>query len=132
MPEYDADEIVTVACRLIATSGPGAATIGAIAQAVGAPSGSIYPRFRSRDVPLAQVSLRAATAFQAEFFRRLAGAPPRPAGLVAALYMTERCARNHARHGCFSATAVRTSSIEGGPPSSVARRELSAVRSTMP
>jgi AcrR family transcriptional regulator len=90
LPEYDTDQIVRAAGRLIASSGPGAATIGAIARAVGAPTGSIYHRFRSRDVLLAEVWLRAATAFQAEFFRRLAGSPPRRAGLAAALYMAQR------------------------------------------
>jgi AcrR family transcriptional regulator len=90
LPEYDADQIVRAAGRLIAASGPGAATIGAIARAVGAPTGSIYHRFRSRDVLLAEVWLRAATAFQAEFFRRLAGSPPLRAGLTAALYMAQR------------------------------------------
>src|SRR5262245_65697007 len=90
MPEYDADQIVTAAARLIATGGPGAATVGAIARAVGAPTGSIYHRFPSRDVLLAQVWLRAATAFQGEFFRRLAGDPPRPSGLAAAVYMAQR------------------------------------------
>src|SRR5262245_11543830 len=88
--EYDADQIVRAAGRLIASSGPGAATIAAIARAVGAPTGSIYHRFRSRDVLLAEVWLRAATAFQAEFFLRLAGCPPRRAGLAAALYMAQR------------------------------------------
>src|SRR5262245_45706199 len=90
LSEYDADQIVMAARRLIAANGPGAATIGAIARAVGAPTGSIYHRFRSRDVLLAEVWLRAATAFQAEFFRRLAGCPPRRAGLAGALYMAER------------------------------------------
>src|SRR5262245_382938 len=130
--EYDADQILTAAGRLIAASGPGGATIGAIARAVGAPTGSIYHRFPSRDVLLAQVWLRAATAFQAEFFRRLAGAPPRRAGLAAALSWRNGCARSPARPGCSSSTAVRISSIGGGRRNSVGRLEPSAVRSTTP
>jgi AcrR family transcriptional regulator len=90
LAEYDVDQIVAAAGRLIAASGPGAATIAAIARAVGAPTGSIYHRFPSRDVLLAHVWLRAATAFQNEFFRRLSGSPPRQAGLAAALYMAQR------------------------------------------
>jgi AcrR family transcriptional regulator len=57
---------------------------------VGAPTGSIYHRFGSRDVLLAQVWLRAAGAFQGAFFERLIGPAPRAAGLMAALYMAQR------------------------------------------
>ena len=88
--KFDDDQILTAAGRIIAADGPAGATIGAIARAVGAPTGSIYHRFDSRDVLLAQVWLRAARAFQAAFFEHLAGAPARKAGLAAALYMAQR------------------------------------------
>jgi AcrR family transcriptional regulator len=119
-PEYDADQIVTAAGRLIATSGPAAATIGAIARAVGAPTGSIYHRFPSRDVLLAQVWLRAATAFQAEFFRRLAGAPPRRAGLVTALYMAQRV-REKPREARLLLVHRREDFIDRGWPAELSR-----------
>jgi AcrR family transcriptional regulator len=119
-PEYDADQIVTAAGRLIATSGPGAATIGAIARAVGAPTGSIYHRFPSRDVLLAQVWLRAATAFQAEFFRRLAGAPSRRAGLAAALYMAQRV-REKPREARLLLVHRREDFIDRGWPAELSR-----------
>src|SRR5262245_16430666 len=64
--------------------------MGAIARATGAPIGSIYHRFDSRDVLLAEVWLRTATAFQAGYFERLADPSPREAGLAAALYMAQR------------------------------------------
>ena len=75
---------------MVAAHGPAGATIGAISRSLGAPTGSIYHRFPSRDVLLATVWLRAAAAFQDAVFRRLAGAVPRDAGLEAALYMAER------------------------------------------
>jgi len=87
---FDEEEMLTAAGRLIANHGPSAATIGAIGRAVGAPTGSIYHRFASRDVLLAEVWLRAATAFQNAFLTRLTGAPPPAAGLAAALYMAQR------------------------------------------
>ena len=77
---------MAAAGRLIATRGPSGATIGAIARAVRAPTGSIYHRFDSRDVLLAEVWLRAAAAFQDAFFARLAGPVPWQAGLAAALH----------------------------------------------
>ena len=88
--KFDEEQILTAAGRIIAADGPSGASIWAIARAVGAPTGSIYHRFDSRDVLLAKVWLRAAGAFQSAFFERLAGSPPRTAGLSAALYMAER------------------------------------------
>jgi AcrR family transcriptional regulator len=124
-PQYDADQIVAAAGRLIAASGPGAATIGAIARAVGAPTGSIYHRFRSRDVLLAHVWLRAATAFQAEFFRRLAGSPARHAGLAAALYMAQRV-RDHPRHARLLLVHRREDFVDRGWPAGL-RRQAAAL-----
>lgn len=127
LPEYDADQIVTAAGRLIAANGPGAATIGAIARAVGAPTGSIYHRFRSRDVLLAQVWLRAATAFQAEFFRRLAGEPPRRAGLTAALYMAQRV-REDPREAQLLLVHRREDFVDRGWPARLSRQALALGR----
>jgi AcrR family transcriptional regulator len=121
LPEYDADQIVTAAGRLIAANGPGAATIGAIARAVGAPIGSIYHRFRSRDVLLAQVWLRAATAFQTEFVRRLAGSPPRQAGLAAALYMAQRV-REKPREARLLLVHRREDFVDRGWPPGLSRQ----------
>jgi AcrR family transcriptional regulator len=89
-PKFDEERILDAAGRLVAAHGPSGATIGAIARSVGAPTGSIYHRFDSRDVLLATVWLRAAAAFQDAFFERLAGTPAREAGLTAALYMARR------------------------------------------
>ena len=88
--KFDEEQILAAAGRLIATHGPVGATIGAIGRAVGAPTGSIYHRFASRDVLLAEVWLRAATAFQGAFFERLVGTGAWEAGLAAALYMAQR------------------------------------------
>jgi hypothetical protein len=92
LPEYDTDQIVRAAGRLIASSGPGAATIGAIARAVGAPTGSIYHRFRSRDVLLAEVWLLRGHGFPGGVF-------PPPGWLSAAA----RGARGGALHGATGA-----------------------------
>src|SRR5258707_15261175 len=86
-PQFDQAQILDAAERLIARHGPSGATIGAIARAVRAPTGSIYHRFDSRDVLLAEVWLRAAAAFQDAFFARLAGPVPWQAGLAAAVPM---------------------------------------------
>src|SRR5260370_40248012 len=82
-PQFDETQILTAAGRLIARHGPSGATIAAIARALGAPTGSIYHRFDSRDGLLAEVWLGAAPAFQAALFGRLAGPVPREGGPTA-------------------------------------------------
>jgi AcrR family transcriptional regulator len=119
--KFDEDQILAAAERLVAVHGPAGATIGAIARAVGAPTGSIYHRFESRDVLLAEVWLRAAAAFQATFFERLAGSPPRTAGLTAALYMAQRV-RERPREARLLFHHRREDFEDRGWPASLSRR----------
>jgi AcrR family transcriptional regulator len=120
-PQFDQAQILDAAERLIARHGPSGATIGAIAQAVGAPTGSIYHRFDSRDVLLAEVWLRAATAFQAAFFERLAGPAAREAGLAAALYMAQRV-RERPREARLLLLHRREDFVDRGWPATMRHR----------
>ena len=121
--KFDEDQILTAAGRIIATHGPSGATIGAIARAVGAPTGSIYHRFDSRDVVLAKVWLRAAATFQAAFFERLRGSPPRKAGLDAALYMAERV-RLHPQEARLLLHHRREDFVDRGWPAGLRRQAV--------
>src|SRR5712692_8587994 len=120
-PRFDQAQILDAAERLIARHGPSGATIGAIAQAVGAPTGSIYHRFDSRDVLLAEVWLRTATAFQTAFFERLVGSAPREAGLVAALYMAQRV-RERPREARLLLLHRREDFVDRGWPATMRHR----------
>jgi AcrR family transcriptional regulator len=120
-PEFDRAQILDAAERLIARHGPAGATIGAIARAVGAPTGSIYHRFDSRDVLLAEVWLGAATAFQTAFFERLAGPAPWKAGLAAALYMAQRV-RERPREARLLLLHRREDFVDRGWPANMRRR----------
>jgi len=120
-PQFDQAQILDAAERLIARRGPSGATIGAIAQAVGAPTGSIYHRFDSRDVLLAEVWLGAATAFQTAFFERLTGPAPREAGLAAALYMAQRV-RERPREARVLLLHPREDFVDRGWPANMRRR----------
>jgi AcrR family transcriptional regulator len=120
-PQFDQAQILDAAERLIARHGPSGATIGAIAKAVGAPTGSIYHRFDSRDVLLAEVWLGAATAFQAAFFERLAAPTPREAGLGAALYMVQRV-RKRPREARVLLLHRREDFVDRGWPANMRRR----------
>lgn len=88
--KFAPEQIVEVTARLAADDGPGRATIARIAESLGAPTGSIYHRFASRDVLLGEVWIRAAESFQERVGDRLAGEDAWEAGLAAALFVPAR------------------------------------------
>lgn len=94
--KFPAISILDAAAGLVAADGPGAATIAAIASTLGAPSGSIYHRFASRDVLLGRLWLGKAAYFQGRFATALGHADPLVAGLAGALSLP-RAARDDLR-----------------------------------
>ena len=86
--KHDTDAILDAVRELVLSRGPRAASVAAIAAASGAPVGTLYHRFRSRDGLLAAVWIRALERFQAA---ALAAAAPsddpldRAAGLAGAM-----------------------------------------------
>lgn len=91
---HDPREITRVAQRLAGQGPVEAVTIAAIVRASGAPAGSIYHRFDSREDLLAAAWLDAVTAFQAVFLGAL---PAGPAATVAAVLKWAREAPDMAR-----------------------------------
>ena len=84
---HDVSTLVLAAQSLAAAGTAADVTIAAVARASGAPIGSIYHRFASRDDLLAESWLDAVSAFQAGFIAALQQ-PDGPPGLTAALYTT--------------------------------------------
>lgn len=89
LPKYDEELILSAAAKLVAVGGPGAATMTAIGTAIGAPNGSIYHRFRSRDELLGRLWLSKARTFQDRWAAALDEPDARAAGLAAALSMPQ-------------------------------------------
>lgn len=85
--KFDEGQILGAAASLVATRGPAAATMTAIKHALGAPSGSIYHRFRTRDELLGKLWLSKAQGFQDRWIAALEEKDPIKAGLEAALSM---------------------------------------------
>ena len=85
--KFTDDEILDAALRQV-TEGAGA-TVAGIAAAVGAPTGSIYHRFSSRDVLLARLWLRTVAQFQDGFVAAVADADPVAGGRQAVRYFLE-------------------------------------------
>ncbi len=67
---FPTDAFLSAALEL-ASADPASATVAAVARRVGAPIGSVYHRFPSRNGLLAQAWLRAAERFQAGFLAHL-------------------------------------------------------------
>ncbi|MEV7524423.1 TetR/AcrR family transcriptional regulator [Streptomyces sp. NPDC091371] len=87
-PRFDSDQILDAAVRLAAAAGPGGVTMSAVAQAIGAPSGSMYHRFAGRTALLAEVWLRTVERFQQGYFEALQSDPdPRRAARAAARHV---------------------------------------------
>ena len=87
--KHEEKDILGAAAELVAAGGPAAATVGAIGHAIGAPSGSIYHRFRSRDALLGRLWLMKASVFQDRWARALDHTDARRAGLEAALSLPQ-------------------------------------------
>ncbi len=81
------EQMVAAAARLAADGGPDAVTISAVCAATGAPVGSIYHRFKSRDLLVAEVWLSTIEAFQVGYLEALSAEPALPTGLEAALHI---------------------------------------------
>jgi len=95
-PRHAEATILESAKRLSAEVGPQKLTIAAVARGAGAPVGSIYHRYASRDEILAAVWLDLVEAFQAPFLAELEGDDPIAAGLAAVRYSC-RWVRRHLR-----------------------------------
>jgi len=93
-PKFSEDEILDAAMRVVATEGTRAATMARIAAAAGAPVGSLYHRFRSRELLLAHLWVRTVSHFQEGFVAALDAADIDGAGTGAALHGV-RWAREH-------------------------------------
>jgi AcrR family transcriptional regulator len=96
---FDAEDILDTAVRLIARDGASAATASAIAREIGAPSGSIYHRFPSRDLLVARLWVRTVARFQEGFESALA-IPDVDAAADAAAVHTPRWCREHLDEAC--------------------------------
>lgn len=109
------------ALRLVAEQGPQAVTIAALAREVGAPTGSIYHRYRSRDQLLGELWMDIVEGFQAEFVARLAHARDIEGAVDAARLMVT-WARRHPLEARLLLLHRRQDFVSGAWPEDLARR----------
>ena len=122
--KFTEDQFLDAALDLIGEGGPTAATISTIGEMVGAPIGSVYHRFSSRDILLAKLWLRVVGSFQDGFLALLS----RGDGLSAALY-TGRWVRENLNAGRILLLYRREELVSGEWPGEVRDRaeEISRV-----
>jgi len=117
------DQFVDAALKIAAARGPAAVTIAAVAGEVGAPVGSVYHRFLSRDVLLAEVWLKIVGSFQEAFLRLLEEGE----GLPAALH-TPRWVRLHPAPARIILLYRREELVAGDWPEDLKARALGIAR----
>lgn len=69
--KFSADQILDAALELLVEHGPAGPTTVALGERLGAPTGSLYHRFRSRDLLLATLWVRTVERFQQGFVAAL-------------------------------------------------------------
>lgn len=88
---HPTDTMLDAARDLILQDGSRSATIEAIADASGAPTGSIYHRFGSRDELITRLWIRAVYRSQASFVAALEEPHPEEAAIAAAMSIIDFC-----------------------------------------
>jgi len=114
---FNKDHFVDAALKLLAERGPAAVTMAAVTGEIGAPIGSVYHRFISRDVLLAELWLRIVGSFQRGFLEAL----KRDDGLNAACH-TLRWVRKHPKQGRVLLLYRREDLVSGEWPDDVKER----------
>jgi AcrR family transcriptional regulator len=114
---FSSDQVLSAALALLAERGPEGVTMLGISRQTGAPIGSIYHRFPSRNLILALLWLDIVESFQDGFLEALA----RGDGLAAALY-TPRWVRGHFNEGRVLLLFRREELVAGEWPEEVRGR----------
>jgi len=80
---FPRERILSAARAIVAERSPAELTVAVLSDRLKAPVGSIYHRYRSRDLLLADLWLSTIESFQPEFLHHLEGEDPLEAGLAA-------------------------------------------------
>jgi len=112
---FPPERILAAARGIVAENGPPGLTVAVLSQRLGAPVGSIYHRYQSREVLLADLWLTAIESFQPEFLRNLQGKNTIEAG-VAAVGFACRWVRRHPQEARLLLLYRRADFIRGSWP----------------
>jgi AcrR family transcriptional regulator len=116
-PSFGHAAFLAAARDLAAQNGPAAVTVTSVTERLGAPTGSFYYRFASRDILLAELWLATALAFQQGFIAAIKTGD----GLAAALH-TPVWVRAHLDDACVFLLHHRDDFVQGGWPAALTVR----------
>lgn len=119
--KHDTDQILDAARTLALRDGPRATSVAAIAQESGAPAGTLYHRFGSRDRLLQAAWLRALGRFQAAALDAAGDPDPVEAGVAMAVAAV-RFARRWPDDARLLAVVRRRDLLDAGPDPELERR----------
>ena len=122
-PSFGHAAFLTAARDIAAQNGPAAVTVSSVTERLGAPSGSFYYRFPSRDILLAELWLATALAFQQGFVAAIKAGD----GLTAALH-TPVWVRAHLDDACVFLLHHRDDFVQGGWPAALTARVAQQAR----
>src|SRR5258705_6047885 len=122
-PSFGHAAFLTAARDIAAQNGPAAVTVSSVTERLGAPSGSFYYRFPSRDVLLAELWLATALAFQQGFVAAIKAGD----GLTAALH-PQVWLRAHLDDACVFLLHHRDDFVQGGWPAALTARVAQQAR----
>jgi AcrR family transcriptional regulator len=98
--KFDSEQILDATAQLVAEGGPGLATVAGIAERLGAPTGSIYHRFNSRDLLLARLWIRTVRRSQEGGVAAISQTDVKKAAIDAALHVP-RWSRSNLEDACI-------------------------------
>ena len=113
--KFPRERILSAARAIVVERSPAALTVAVLSERLKAPVGSIYHRYPSRDLLLADLWLCTIESFQPAFLRHLEGGDPLDAGL-AAVHFACRWVRNHSHEAHLLLRHRREDFIRGAWP----------------
>ena len=116
-PRFTDDLFIDAALEIVSTEGPSGLTMAAVARRVKAPVGSVYHRFPSKDVLVAELWVQTVESFQEGFLKLL----KQGSGPAAAMY-TPRWVRGHFNEARLLLFHRRDELITGDWPDKLADR----------
>lgn len=117
-PKFSSDQILDAARAAVAAHGP-QASIAQVSELVGAPVGSIYHRFASREELFVSLWLRSIHRFQAGFLSATEHADAEEALIAAALHVPRYC--RTAPEDALAMTLYRQSALVTSGPASLVK-----------
>jgi AcrR family transcriptional regulator len=115
-PVFQHADFLNAARTLIRKRGPGGVTLDSVTRILGAPKGSFYHRFESRNALMGELWLQTVRAYQEGFVRAIEAGD----GLAAALH-TPAWSRAHLTDACLLLPYSRHDFVEGNWPAELKR-----------